>query len=111
MVKATKKIPARLQGILWSADINKLDLERDRVYIIHQVLAYGRMEELQWLYSAYPKQTIIDTFLTHPYKDYRNARFHFVKDILLQLEDYNLDEKIYVKNIPRNLGRGKTESI
>src|SRR3989338_8947595 len=111
MVKAAKKIPARMQGILWSADVKKLDLKRDRVYIIHQVLVYGRMEQLQWLYSTYPREEIAETFIANPYKDYRNARFHFVKDTLLQLEDHKVNEKFYVKNIPRDLGRGKAEGI
>ena len=36
--KPKLKIPKSFQGILWSANIKNLDLERDKGYIIHQVL-------------------------------------------------------------------------
>lgn len=111
MIKVNNKIPKRLQGVFWSVDVNQLDLVRDKVYIIHQILAYGRMEELQWLYSVFPKNVIAETFSTQPYKDYRNARFHFVKDTLLQLDNLKLNEKFYVKNTPRDLGQSQAESI
>src|SRR5690242_14785677 len=98
-----QSVPQFLQPILWSADVNHLDLQKDKVYIIHQILAYGSLEEWQWLYKAYSKKVITDVFVKYPYKDYRDARFVFVKNFLLHLEKKNLDERHYVKNIPRDL--------
>lgn len=96
-----KKIPHELQGVLWSADVKSLDLDKDRGYIIHQIFSYGTLDEIKWLFSAYSKNEIIKTFISVPYKDYFPARFNFVKNIILKLKDQYLDPRLYVKNIPR----------
>lgn len=98
------KIPRGLQSVLWSTNINLLDVERDKGYIIHQIFAYGRMEDILWVFKTYPKREIIKTFTSIPYKDYRAGRFNFVKNYLLDLKNYKLDDRYYVKNIPRALG-------
>lgn len=98
-----KKIPKRLQPILWSVDVRHLDIERDKGYIIHQIFAYGRMEDILWVFKTYPKKEIIEVFKT-PYKDYFQARFHFVKNFLLGLTSWRPDQRLYVKNIPRAIG-------
>lgn len=95
-------IPAFLQGILWSSDITKLDHDRDRTYIIHQVLSNGRLEDIQWLFKAYSRGEIAHEFLSKPYKSYRASRFHFVKTILLH-ETTLLNEAHYVANTPRDI--------
>lgn len=99
----TYLIPKTLQGILWSIDTSHLDLEKDKIYIIHQILSYGIMEHLQWLFKTYPKKEITNVFLNSPYKDYRISRFYFVKNYLLSLKNNSLNEKHYVKNIPRDI--------
>ena len=93
-------IPKRLQGVLWSSDITSLDIERDKIYIIHQTLSHGRMEDILWLFEVYAKDDIRDVFAEHPYKDYDAARFHFVKNYLLGLKDREFNERHYVKNTP-----------
>ncbi len=98
------KIPQKLQSVLWSTDVKLLDKERDKNYIIHQILSYGRLEDIRWLLSTYKKKAIIDVFAHVPYKDYEAARFYFVKNHLLNLKRQLLDEMLYVKNIPRRLG-------
>ena len=98
-----KKVPKKLQGVLWSVDVSKLDLEKDMSYIIHQIFAYGTMNEIRWIFNTYPKEKIIRTFTTCPYKDYFAPRFYFVKKYLLDLKDYPMNEKRYVKNIPRDI--------
>ena len=98
------KVPKQLQSILWSTDVKLLDLDKHKNYIIHQVLSYGRLEEIRWLFKTYSKKTIQRVFTLAPYKDYNVVRFHFVKDYLLDLKHYSLDERRYVKNTPRYLG-------
>lgn len=95
-------IPQRLQGILQSININKLNIERDKSYIIHEILSEGRMEDIQWLFEQYPLDIIIDTFLTIPYKSYRKSRFRFVKNMLLSIEKPLLENR-YVINTPRDI--------
>lgn len=98
-----KSVPQRLQPILWSADVRTLNLSRDRTYIIHQILAYGGIDEIHWLFENYKASEIKETFTKTPYKDYRKQRFYFVKNILLDLENRDMNELLYVKNLPRDI--------
>lgn len=97
------KIPTSLQPILWSADISKLDLQKDKYYIIHQIFAYGSILEMSWLLKNYSKSEIIETF-KQSFKDYRKQRFYFVKDYILELNNWHPNENYYVKNTPRVIG-------
>lgn len=96
-------LPKDLQHVLWSANINRLHVQADKHYVIHQIFSHGRFEDFHWLFQTYSLTDIIRVFTRVPYKDYRPARFHFVKNILLGLTDSVLDERRYVKNIPRAL--------
>ncbi len=100
----TEKIPQKLQSVLWSTDVRLLDKERDKNYVIHQILSYGRLEDIRWLLQTYTKKNIKNVFTHVPYKDYAAARFYFIKNYLLNLKRQLLDEMLYVKNIPRRLG-------
>jgi len=95
------KIPQSLQPFLWSAKIKDLDLKRDKVFIVNQILAFGGLKELKWLFNIYPKTTIKQIFLNHPIKTYRVATFNFIKEIILELESKKLTKEKYVINIPR----------
>ena len=92
------KIPASLQAILWSKDIDNIDPSNDKIYIIHQVLAYGDMDEIKWLFTVYLKEEIKNIFISHPSKIYTRPIYFFVKDFILNIEE-DIDEIDYVKNI------------
>jgi hypothetical protein len=96
-------INSLLQPILWSRDIKNLNLEKDKVYIINQILAFGTLGHLKWLFKTYKAKEITDTFLRHPLKIYQRSTFHFVKEILLELEKKKLPEEKYVATAPRNI--------
>ncbi|MDP3882662.1 MAG: hypothetical protein Q8Q48_01245 [Candidatus Staskawiczbacteria bacterium] len=85
------------QGILWSKDIKNIDLEKDKVYIIHQVLSYGNMKQIKNLFKIYKSKEIKDVFVNHPQKVYSPAVFKFVKKFILSLEKENLTAEKYVK--------------
>ena len=95
------KIPPRLQSILWSVNVKKLNLHQDRAYIINHVLAYGSWEDLKWLFKTYPEKVIKQIFIQKPMKVYSPAAFNFTKEILLKLENKNLDSYQYETNLPR----------
>jgi hypothetical protein len=95
-----KKIPQSFQGLFWSVRLEDLDLEKDKIYIINQTLAYGGLEELRWLFKTYPKEVIKEIFINQPIKTYRASAFNFVKKILLGIEE-PLPEERYVINTPR----------
>jgi len=91
-------IPDSLQAILWSKNIKDIDCCSDKVYIIHQVLAYGDMEEIRWLFTVYPKDEIRGVFISYPYRIYTRPVYFFIKDFILNIKK-DMNEKEYLKNI------------
>jgi hypothetical protein len=85
------------QGILWSKDIENIDLQRDKIYIIHQVLSFGQINQIKQLFKIYKSQEIIDVFVNHPKRIYTPAVFNFVKNFILNLKEKNLPKNKYVK--------------
>jgi len=97
------KIPNSLQPILWSKNVKNLDLEKDKVYIIHQVLSFGNFEQIKWLFNVYGQKEIREVFLKYPKKIYTASMFNFVKNFILDLEDKKLLEEKYVKTLFQTL--------
>jgi len=92
-------IPKKLQPILWSTNVELLDIERDKRYIINQVLIYGTLDEIKWLFDAYSKREVVRVFLTRPSKQYPKEVYYFIKNFILSLKDKILDEQDYVTSI------------
>lgn len=90
-------IPGKLKAILWSKNINTVDSEVDKVYIIHQVLSYGDIDEIKLLLKTYSLKEIKDVFLNFPKKIYTKPVFLFIKNYLLKINK-QVDEKYYVKS-------------
>lgn len=90
-------VPRSLQGLFWSKNIANLSLKKDRNYIIHQVLMYGSLKDINWLFNTYPANEIKEEFVKKPVKIYTKPSFNFVEKIILNLEDETLKEKDYVK--------------
>ncbi|MBU1104821.1 hypothetical protein L6255_03235 [Candidatus Parcubacteria bacterium] len=102
-MKATQSIPQNLQGILWSVGVDKLSLQEDRVYIINQILSFGDLDNIKWLYSVYSKDEILRVFLNHPIKQYSAPRFNFIKNYLLSISNLKVNSNRYVVNTPRDI--------
>ena len=94
------QVPNFLQSAVWSVNTKNLDLQKDKAYIINQVLAYGDVKDLKWLFKTYPSQTIKNVFLKKPIKTYRPQAYNFAKNILLEI-DKPLNQNHYVINTPR----------
>ena len=92
-------IPLSLQGVLWSAGIKKINIERDKEYIIHQVLTYGTLEQIKWLFKIYGKDKVRRVFLQNPQPIYDPAIFYLVKNIILGLKKNRLIPARYVKTV------------
>ena len=99
----SKALPSQLQGVLWSVSLDKLDLEKNKSYIINQILSLGTQEELKWLFNNYTLNEIRDTFIKQPAKSYTWSAFNFAKNILLNLERMSLPPEAYVRSLPRNI--------
>ncbi len=95
------QIPKSLQGVLWSKDTSKLNLTKDKEYIIHQTLAYGGWEHLKWLFGVYKLDQIKKVFIRYPEKDYSFRSFNFIQKIVLGIPSERLDKRYYVKTFPR----------
>lgn len=95
------KIPQWLQPTLWSVSINNLNIDKDKSYIINQILVYGGFRELKWLFRTYPKKIIRSVFIHHPIKIYTPQAFNFAKEILLNIKNQNLKPEKYDRNLPR----------
>ena len=93
------RIPQSFQGILWSANVKNLDLEKDKVYIIHQILSYGTLEQIHWLFRVYSKEEIRKVFGTSPMKIYNFPTFDFIKNIVLGLKKKTIAPKKYVTTL------------
>jgi len=57
-IKKCKKLPKFIQSLLWFSDINKIDMEEDYERIILNVLNYGDLEAMHWLFECYSKNII-----------------------------------------------------
>lgn len=55
-----KKIPSKMRWLFWSYDIKSLDLNKDKDYIITQVLNYGTWNDVRWLFRVYPEKEIME---------------------------------------------------
>jgi len=77
------KIPKNLQAVLWSEDIKTLDIQKDKTYIVNQVLRYGSLDEIKWLFKNYPKKEIKSVFTKHPLPIFTPQSFNFVSRFLL----------------------------
>jgi len=95
MRKAT--IPKSFQPILWSSNIKNLDKERDKNYIVHQVLLYGDFSDLKHLFKIYTFKEVRKVFLSSPKKIYPKPIFRLIKNFILNLNKVNLDEEKYVR--------------
>ena len=91
------KINNLLQGILWSKDIKNLDLEKDKIYVIHQILSYGSLKQIKWLFKNYNLKEVQGVFIKYPKKTYTPSVFYFIKNFILGLQKKRLSEEKYVK--------------
>ncbi len=95
--KARMKTFSSLQGILWSKNIKKLTLEKDKVYIVHQILSYGNLRQIKWLFKIYGLKEIKEVFLKYPKRIYSAPVFYFIKNFILGLKNKKLSPENYVK--------------
>ena len=57
-MKIKEEIPQSVKAVLWSYDLNKIDLIVHKKLIITQVLNFGSKESTDWLFRTYPKEEI-----------------------------------------------------
>jgi len=91
------KIPKNLQAVLWSEDVKTLDIRKDQVYIINQVLRYGSLNDIKWLFKTYPKSKVKSVFTKNPLPIFTPQALNFVSRFLLKLNRHPYESK-YLRN-------------
>lgn len=97
-----QKLPKSLKGYFWSVNFKEVDIIKDKDYIIHQILSFGNLKSIRWLFKIYGYRVIKNSFLRRPTKIYQPPIFNFIK-IILDLENKQLNLNQYVINTPRNV--------
>lgn len=92
-----RKIPRTFQPFLWSKNVGKMDRDRDKIYIIHQILSYGDLKDLRQLFKIYDRKEVGEVFTKYPKKIYQPSVFYFVKNFILDLRKKRVSENNYVK--------------
>jgi len=89
----------KLKKLFWSADFKKLDMVKDKNYIIHQTLAFGTLEEIKLLFNIYSAKEIHQIFLKQPQPLYSPQGLNFIQKYILQIKNAGLPKERYVKNV------------
>ncbi len=92
-----RRIPRTFQPFLWSKNVGKMDRDRDKIYIVHQILSYGDFKELRQLFKIYDRKEVGEVFTKYPKKIYQPSVFYFVKNFVLDLRKKRVNENNYVK--------------
>lgn len=88
-------IPRSTQKLFWSCDPNSLDTQKNKEYIVHQVLQFGDLSDFFWLKKIYSEDDIRQIFIDKPRSTYNPQTFNFVKNFLLRISE-PLSTKKYV---------------
>jgi len=83
------------QRILWSYDINKIDIEKNKEVIITQVLNYGTWNDVKKLFLIYSEEDI-KKVVSHPR---RGVWFEKVLNFWIKILGIKLKKEIYEKAI------------
>ncbi len=92
-MKINHRVPTFLKSVLWSYDLNQIDLKEDRELVITQVLNYGEWRDLEWLYSVYAEDDIRQV-VSHPR---RGRWFDKVLNFWEKMLDIRLPKKVRQK--------------
>lgn len=84
-------LPRFLQPYLWSYDIAELDLQEHKNLIITQVLNYGSLRAVRWLFKKYSEEEIKEV-LKHPRRGVWERRslnyWSKILDVEINLEEF-----------------------
>jgi len=86
------------QASVWSKSIDKLDRNKDKEYIVNQVLMYGNLEEIKDLKANYSEDEVRRIFIENPTQIYSKPAFNLIKNFILKIST-NLDSGRYIKSV------------
>jgi succinate dehydrogenase flavin-adding protein (antitoxin of CptAB toxin-antitoxin module) len=53
IIEKMKASDKNLQSFFWETDLSKIDIERNKQYIIERILELGDRDAVQWLFSKF----------------------------------------------------------
>ena len=75
-LQPSKPVPDTLKGCLWSYDFDALDVVQDAWRVITNVLIYGDILALKWLFSTYSRKAISNV-VEYPFRGEWDAKSLF----------------------------------
>ena len=83
LISATEEyIPQYVAPFLWSYDIERIDIERDKKRIVINVLNLGTKEATEWLFSKYQKEEIKKIVAGSLAGEWNNKSLHYWRFML-----------------------------
>ena len=67
-----------LKFFCWDVDINKVDLDKHKKFIIERILQYGRPKEVNWVLEYYTDEDIINVVKCSKNIDRKTANFWMI---------------------------------
>jgi len=55
-----KKLPQFLNKYFWDVELEKIDLRKNKVYVLRRILEYGDERAVVWMWKNFKKSEIID---------------------------------------------------
>ena len=98
-VMNTTSLPRSFWPLVWSINAEKIDVQMDRRYIIHQLLQFGDLDAFEWLKEMYTLPTLQKIFKEMPNKIYTKKSLHFIINFLLKLEETDIQKEKYLNEI------------
>ncbi len=81
------KIPHYVTQYLWDADLNQLDLEANKQFVIERILEYGDEPAVNWMQAHYEQDEIIQVLKTSRRISAKTGQFYA---LLYQLDPSTL---------------------
>lgn len=83
---------------LWYTNVN----DKKSPEVVHQILAFGTLEEIKNLIKVIGIKKTRDLFLKYPKKIYTSPILNLIKNFILHIPT-SVDEKKYLKYTPRHI--------
>ncbi len=81
-----QKLPSYVIKYFWGDDVEQLNIEKNRQYIVQTILEKGDQQAVRWLFSLLDRQTIKD-ILSSIKMDKKSERFWEI--YLSELHEYS----------------------
>ena len=52
-------VPSRFRALFWDADVETLDVEKHKTYIVERILEFGDEDAYRWMFGTYADEEII----------------------------------------------------